>query len=208
MDRLDLSKMVDKQMQRYSKSEYFQLNHHNTHQQQGSPSHPTTNNERNPYIQWKINENKNKPKPNFIKTRIANKYEKPPIRAKTTAIANKNLTSKIIEKAALTKSNIPRLKVLCDQKEKKRLHSSIPPAEDANHFISQKRLDDLKQQNAVFTSMLEDQKQLQQDIRTISEETSSMRNNLDALRGRVNGSMKLLEQNKTYNELHLQNKPK
>lgn len=95
---------------------------------------------------------------------------------------------------------IPRLKVLCHRKEQRRLHCTIPPPGDENNFVNQKRMAEVQQQNAIITSMLEDQKQLQRERCSIALEISSMRNHLDAIRGRLDSSLKKLEQNKTYNE--------
>ncbi|XP_075152477.1 uncharacterized protein LOC142226378 [Haematobia irritans] len=94
-------------------------------------------------------------------------------------------------------SSIPRIKILCDQKEKKRLHCTIPPPEDANNFVNQKRLIAMNRKHAILASMLEDQKKLQNDRLSITQEICNVRNRLEMIRGRVNSSLTKLEENKT-----------
>lgn len=108
--------------------------------------------------------------------------------------------SLIFENPVHKEITIPRLKVLCHHKEQRRLHCTIPPPGDENNFVNQKRMAEVQQQNAMITSMLEDQKQLKRERCSIALEVSSMRNHLDAIRGRLDSSLKKLEQNKTYNE--------
>ncbi|XP_019895090.1 uncharacterized protein LOC109614191 [Musca domestica] len=216
MDRLDLSKMVDKQIRQHSKIDYFNLKYMKQ-KQNGSVSHTNPNGSQHSYHQGNINgifahiytqlrEAKTKPRSVIPHVGKSNKYKA--VYTTPNPSVTKDVMKTTHENPLSKTSNIPRLKVLCDHKEKKRRHNSIPTVDDANNFVSQKRLSELKQQNAVFTSMLEDQRQIQQDLSTISKETSSMRNNLNDLHNRLNCSMKMLSQNKTVNELNLANKAK
>ncbi|XP_013102314.2 uncharacterized protein LOC106083691 [Stomoxys calcitrans] len=92
--------------------------------------------------------------------------------------------------------SIPRLKVLCQDKEQKRLCCTIPPYKDDNNYIHQKRLAEIKQKNALLSSMVEDQKQLQLDRQSITREVCIIRNNIENIRGRLDTSIKKLRETK------------
>uniref|UniRef100_A0A1A9VME8 Uncharacterized protein n=1 Tax=Glossina austeni TaxID=7395 RepID=A0A1A9VME8_GLOAU len=89
--------------------------------------------------------------------------------------------------------SIPRAKAMCTQKETERLHHAIPPP-NVPHFDRTAGVKEVLHQRALLEGMLMEHKQLQRDRETIVHEIQMMRNYLDDIRGRLDTSLKKLNQ--------------
>lgn len=95
--------------------------------------------------------------------------------------------------------SIPRLKAVRSFKSQTKNYHVVPPSiKGMNHFQHQQRYKKAMEQRALLEGMLIEHKQLQRDRQSMVHEIQMMRNYLDDIRGRLDNSLRKLNDNQNY----------
>lgn len=96
--------------------------------------------------------------------------------------------------------SIPRLKVLCSDKQQKRVHKSTETTSNYISYENHKRMMGTIQRQNELENLLKEQNLIKEDRQSIANDIFAMRHCLDDLQHRVNYSLKQLHNKKTYCE--------